>query len=405
MIRITMAALSVLSAAVAAADTSAKPSQYKTDMAAFLEELDNSYPFFELKGIREDWNALRPILTERAAACSTDSEFLGVVVDAIQGLRDSHVWVRDAKAELPPRPNRYYPGVSFMPATRGRVVVMWAGDTYAGTLKPGTVIARIDGRDARAYLEERGMAAWPTSFSSSPQRARLFEFRIPLQGDEGDSHTLTYLAEGEERELTVRCDTEARGWPHTYNLPAGLGRAGRSFYFTQLPDGAGYMYLRRVDESIHGGIRQAVDTFPDASGWIVDLRGNGGGGYDDALINQVKAMPRPVAVLIDAGCVSAGETLARDFVRYAGARLFGSATGGSSSSKRTWTFPSGIASVTLPTRSRWGIDGEPIEFNGIAPDVPVEAEPEDVAQGLNTAIRKAQEYLAEKTHLRTNAGG
>jgi C-terminal processing protease CtpA/Prc len=55
---------------------------------------------------------------------------------------------------------------------------------------------------------------------------------------------------------------------------------------------------------------------------------------DTALVEEIKRMKRPVAVIIDAGCISAGETLARDFKASTGARLFGSTTAGSSSSKK-----------------------------------------------------------------------
>ena len=162
---------------------------------------------------------------------------------------------------------------------------------------------------------------------------------------------------------------------------------------TRLPGGAGYMYIRRMDESTAPGIQEALAKFPDARGWVVDLCGNGGGGYDETLISAIKAMPRPVAVVVDAGCISAGETLVRDFVQYAGAKVFGGRTAGSSSSKRSWAFPSGVATVRFSTRSRFSYDRSPIEFNGVVPHMEVEAVPKEVAQGLNSAILRAEEYL------------
>jgi Peptidase family S41 len=371
---------------------------HETDLAAFFQEVDTTYPFFDLKGNREEWEQTKQRLATEVKQCASDTAFLGLVVEAIRTLHDSHMWIRDAKAEIPPLPKKYCPGVSFLPATKGRVVVMYAPEKHASELKTGTIISRIDGIHARRFLEERARNAWASSFSSSHQRTRLYEFRVPLKGEQGDTHTLTYLADREEQELTVTCDVEARGWPHTYNLPADMTRVGRSFFHTPLPSGAvyfAYCYLRRVDGSAVPGFQQAREAYPDAKGWIIDLRGNGGGGYDNALIDKFKALPRPVAVLIDAGCMSAGETVARDLRRYAEARLFGSRTAGASSSKRTWTFPSGIASVTFSTRSRWRGDGQPIEFNGIEPDIEVEADPEETAQGLNSAILRAEAYLEE----------
>ncbi len=44
-------------------------------------------------------------------------------------------------------------------------------------------------------------------------------------------------------------------------------------------------------------------------------------------------------------------------------------------------------------------DGQPIEYQGIEPDEYVEALPEDVARGLNTCIRCAEQYLLEEAAI------
>ncbi|MCC6680950.1 MAG: hypothetical protein IT445_08610 [Phycisphaeraceae bacterium] len=367
---------------------------YETDLAAFFQLIDNEYPFFELKHVGDDWQHAKSQLMQRARQCETDEQFLAIVLDAIRVLRDGHMGITQSKATLPPPPKSYYPGVSFLPATENRVIVMYAPRSLSAVLKTGTIVTRIDGEHARGYLDQRSEAAWQAGgFFSSPQRAKLFEYRLALCGQQGGKHTISYQGADGERTLDLECNLEASGWPHTYNTPSDLKQVGRSFFFTKLADDVGYMYLRRVDESVTQGIEQALREQPNAKGWIVDLRGNGGGGYDDKLIEQIKKMSRPVAVLIDAGCVSAGETLARDFQSQANARLFGSTTAGSSSSKRSWTFPSGIATLTLSVRSRWRNDRQPIEFNGIDPDVVVEASPEQVQAGADSVILRAQEYL------------
>lgn len=379
----------------AAAAAPAAPSNYATDMAAFIAEVDTAYPYLDLKGIRADWSAARVRLAAGAKACRSDTEFLGFVIDGMRCLRDAHMGLGDLKAKAPDSPPLYYSGVSFLPAVNNGVVVMAAPPAYEKALPVGTVVTEIDGKDARQVLDGRVKEAWARGGSfSSPQRARLFEYRTPLAGPKKDEpHRITYLAGKTKQTVVLTATIEVRGWAHVYNLPANLTRVGQSLYFTKLPGGAGYLYIRRADEGMGPGMAEALAKVPDAKGWIVDLRGNGGGGYDEAVVKAIQAFPRPVAVLIDAGCISAGETLARDFARYAGGRLFGTSTAGSSSSKRQWTFPSGIATVTFSVRSRFRTDNKPIEFNGIEPDVLVEEVPAEMARGGNSAILRAEEFL------------
>lgn len=372
-----------------------RTSTHENDLESFIQEMDNTYPFFELKGIRGDWEQTKNRLREKIKDCKSDEQFLKIVAEGVLCLRDSHMWFSDSKVPVPQRPTMYYPGLSFMPATNERVVVMSCREGLDPDLKIGTIVSKIDGKNARQYLEEQAKARWAEGGISGPQRARLFAYRIGLRSEnKSEKHLITILVDGKEREIELTSDIEAVGWPHWYNQPENLKQVGSCSY-TKLPSGVGYVYLRRVDGSTGPGLKEAFSTYSDAKGWIIDLRGNGGGGYDQALYDALQALPNPLAVLIDAGCMSAGETLARDFVQRGKARLFGSKTAGASSAKRSWTFPSGIASLSVPTRSRWGPDGNPIEFIGVQPHVNVEAVPEEVQRGLNSAILRAEEYLAE----------
>jgi len=395
LLAITLLAVAAVASPLAAPECrAATQAKYVTDMAAFFTEVDKTYPFFDLKGIRKDWEAAKKRVAAKIRTCRSDSEFLGLVVEAMKALRDGHMSLEDPKAEIPRSPAKYYPGISFLPGIKNTVLVMYPPKGSEAQLKTGTVVVAIDGKPARAVLDERVKRAWIAGgFFSSPQRAALFEYRTPLRGNQGEKHVIGYLDGRRPKRMTLTSTYEVRGWAHTYNMPKDLKQVGRSFWYTRLASGAGYMYIRRVDDSTTPGIKEALEKIPTARGWVVDLCGNAGGGYGESLIAAVKAMPRPVAVIIDAGCISAGETLARDFVNYAGARVFGSKTAGSSTSKKHWPFPSGIATVRISVRTRGGIGGKPIEFHGIEPHVKVEAVPQEVAGGFNSAILRAQQYL------------
>jgi len=144
--------------------------------------VDAAYPFFDLKGMRQDWDAKKAGLSTRAKAC-----------------RSQEAWA--------------------------------AGGSF-----------------------------------SSPRRARLFDYRIPFRGKKGESHTIVLQRATQTRQAVLRSTVEARGWPHTYNMPPGLTQAGESLHYAKLAGGAGYMYIRRVNESVEPGIARALEARPDAKG-------------------------------------------------------------------------------------------------------------------------------------------
>ncbi len=164
---------------------------YEADLEAFIGEVDANYPFFELKGIQEDWDLMKAELSKRVKTCRSDEEFLKIVVDAIRCVRDAHMGFRETRVDLPSPPAEYFPGISFMPATDGRVIVMHPPKGFEKRMPTGTVVTHIDGKDARTFLDERAKEAWNSGGSfSSPQRARLFEYRIPLRGKRGEKHAI-----------------------------------------------------------------------------------------------------------------------------------------------------------------------------------------------------------------------
>ncbi len=381
-------------AAAQKAKAAAYKKTYASDMEAFLKEAQANYPFWDLKDLRKGWKAKKKDLEKRAKKCKTDVEFIRLVYEGMGYLRDAHMYMTECAIEMPRGEPSYYSGISFLAATDGRVIVMHPPDGQGASLKTGMVVEKINGKPARKFLDARGEEIWEEGGGfSSPQRATLFEYRTALSGERGDKFEIVALDGKKKKKVKLSARTEISGWPRSYNMPPDLKRVGKSFYYCKLESGYGYMYLRRVDSSIPEGMKEALAKHADVPGWVIDLRGNSGGGYNDELINQVKAVGKPNVVIGDAGCISAGETLIRDFIRYADARFIGTRTAGSSSSKKEWRFPSGIATVKFSTRSRYGPDGEPIEFNGIVPHEVVEAVPEEVLAGKNSEILRAVEYL------------
>ena len=393
-ILIVAAATLTVAAVLPAQKRAAK--QRAADLNAFVKAMDRGYPFFKLKGIKKDWAKTTKDLRKRVRKARSDEEFMALVVDAMKCLRDGHMSITETTVQLKGEPS-FYPGISLIAATQERVAVLTTVPGLKRKLPVGTVITKIDGKPARAFLEQRSEQTWSAGgHFSSPQRARFFEYRLPLSGARGAKHTIHYLDGKQERRLEVKCRQEVRGWPHSHNLPEGLEQSAKSVWHGMV-DEIAFLYLRRMDASAEDGIAKAIAAHPDARGWVVDLRGNTGGGYDASLKQTIRKMQGPVAAIIDGGCVSAGETFTRDLVQICKARTFGGVTAGSSSSKQVFEFPSGIAKIRYSVRSRTGPDGKGIEYRGILPDKPVEADPELLAQGKNTGLEAALAWVAAES--------
>ena len=111
---------------------------------------------------------------------------------------------------------------------------------------------------------------------------------------------------------------------------ADLEQSAKSVYHTTLDDETGYIWLRRMDASAETGVQKSIEAHGDVSRWIVDLRGNTGGGYDASFKKLIAKLGKKVAVILDAGAISAAETFTRDLVNVCKARVFGAQSAGSS---------------------------------------------------------------------------
>jgi hypothetical protein len=369
-------------------DTGSEANIFIEGLASFIEEVDTNYPFFELKGTRKDWDSCKKNLIRRVKQCSNNNEFYGLLDEARRCLRDSHIRFSNLKGDYPQGKVRYYPGISFLPAIDNKVVIMWCADEYADKLPAGSVVTEIDGQKAHEFLEKEAEKSWKEGgYFSSPQRARIYAYRIPLEGKKNDTHKITIVKDRKPEIVTVVNKWEARGWPHTYAMPSDLKQLGNCRY-GKLSGGYGYIYLRRIGSKLVEAIDAALGSFKREVFDRFDKKKGPSPGIPFYLGD--------IVVLIDAGTMSAGETFARDLVNCADAHLIGSRTAGSSSAKKTWQLPHELGSVVFPVRSRWGFERQPIEYNGIAPNEVVEIIPSELQNGINSGIKRAEEYLDKK---------
>ena len=350
---------------------------------AFIKEVDNTYPFFELKGIRRDWNIYKKQAFEIIERCNSFDEFYRLLDEARHCLRDAHIGFRELKGTEPQTKPRFYPGLSFLPARNKQVVIMYCAKEYVAEIPMGSIVSEIDGSDARQFLEQAARESWSKGgYFSSPQRARLYAYRIPLQGQENDTNQITIMNEEKPQIVALVNKWKVGGWPHTYAMPQNRKRYGSCLY-GKSESGYGYICLRRIDSNLVKSIDAALHDFQGIQGLTVDLRGNGGGGYHREVFKRFNKKNGPLGgiafyggnmvVLIDAGTISAGEIFARELARSAAIILWVPPLPGHQVRNVVGSFlPHGRGIVVLPTRSRWGFDGQPIEYKGITPHRTVE---------------------------------
>ncbi len=169
----------------------------------------------------------------------------------------------------------------------------------------------------------------------------------------------------------------------------------------------GYIYVRRIRADLISKLDQAVGELKDATGLIVDVRGNSGGGFDAARSHRNFALddeepdrPRfggPMAILVDGRCISAGEGWTSWFIANKRAHVFGQATAGASSRKTNYRLKNGLYQVTFPVKAYRGFLDRPIERRGLEPDVPVMQNAADLEVGRDTVFETAREYLLDLT--------
>ena len=224
------------------------------------------------------------------------------------------------------------------------------------------------------------------------------------QTDQGTPVTLeAETPDGQARTFELSATQGVRYLPRLPVPIPGISDS-TSVGWTMLDGNIGYIYVRRIRGDLIERLDLAVKDLQDAKGLIVDVRGNSGGGFDSSRSHRNFApddteepqRPRfkgPMALLIDARCISAGEGWASWFIARDRARSFGQDTAGASSRKRHYVLKNGFYTVTFPVKAYRGFLDRPIERRGLEPDEPVVQNAKDLAAGRDTVLEAARDHL------------
>jgi len=400
------AELARMEAALPEAD---RKGSYQEAFFDLYRELGENYPCFELKEI--DWKAVGEELLPRAEGLETDEEFALLCVELVARLEDSHAYLSKGTAELPSIPfPRWDPGFACLIDDRDKPVVYYVdtgGPAEIAGLEVGMTVLSVNGQPAAKAMEAcMKQVARYQGYSSRRyleyQAARWFvrqmqrgaDVAVKVQDTDGKAHTFEMPATLDVRYLP-RLPVPIKGVSDS----AGVS-------WTMLPGEIGYIYVRRIRADLIEKLDRAVGELKDAQGLIVDVRGNSGGGFDagrahrnfapdDDQEPQRPRFDRPVALLIDARCISAGEGWASWFIAKGRARVFGQTTAGASSRKKTYSLKNGLYKVTFPVKAYHGFLQRPIERRGLEPEVALRQSARDLARRRDAVLEAAKRYLLE----------
>ncbi len=394
---------------------------YEADVDSALEELERHCGhFFKLKEI--EWRKVSKQFSKEAKQVETHQEHLVLLVRLLARLRDGHAQVRplsEAGKEVrwPEQPRQTGPGMFWCQSGKKILIKNAWGAAEGCGLQAGMEVLKVDGVKAAKWLEERIAERRDTRSFSTDQQAFFNTCHWGL-GDAVGTRLKVEVkdSKGKKRKRTITYSKNSTvPWGPAF-FPEGL-EGDKDVRWCVLPSGYGYIHLRRCPGDLPERIDEALAALKDPPGLVLDFRANGGGGFDhDAFMGRfvpageklsfaktyssAGATPYagPLVVIVDGNTRSAGETASGIFKEDGRAYMIGeSATAGMSSSKTTVELPSKLFSLYVSVASNKGRfnGGRGIEGIGVAPHEIVEYEAEDLAQGIDTLLARAEALLAD----------
>jgi C-terminal processing protease CtpA/Prc len=274
-------------------------------------------------------------------------------------------------------------------------------------------VRRVDGKDALEAIRETMRSVSRYHGYSSDRSLRYHAFRwFARRLERGQDVTIEVEApDGSRSTVTLPADRDVRYLPRLPVPHPGISDSA-NVSWRRLDGDIGQVYVRRIGPDLIARLDEAIGALRDARGLIVDVRGNSGGGFDakrahrnfvlDARSGE-SGWPRyegPIALLLDARCISAGEGWASWFVANDRARSFGETTAGASARKTVYTLKNGLYRVRFPVRPYTGFLDRPIERRGLEPDVPLKPSARDIAAGRDTVLEAARAWLDPRYRAR-----
>jgi carboxyl-terminal processing protease len=285
-------------------------------------------------------------------------------------------------------------------------------------LRPGDILRRVDGATIQQIEEEGKVFQMPPYNDRADAANRAMNVLIRTYGQPGTQISIVYQDDrGEHQVDLVRTMREGKSV-----LIEGVPPGFLEVESKRLANNIGYVRFNRFDPALLDRLLAAVDEQMDATGLIIDIRGNDGGffGVRKALLERLvrerrlfvrqesrrgadeiylepaaKVYGGPVVVLVDEFCASASEEFAGGLQAIGRAAIVGKRTPGQVLIADFKQLPNG-ATFVYPVAVTRLANGTVLEGRGVIPDIEVALDRALLLQGRDSQLEAAINYLKQK---------
>lgn len=385
-----------------------------------------------------DWEALRRELRPRAEAAASPGELRGVIREMLQRLGLSHFALIPSTADVPGTDQNLEADAGFDVRLAGGHLLVTRVEPGVPLVRPGwrlvtvgrtKVQALIDRLPGHAHPADPGSAGAATP--GADRLAAVEAWRVAqtlLRGPAGSKLDASF-DDGTGRIVTVAIDRrEETGEPVTVgSLPTMFVRVEAGLRRTPAGGRVGLIAFNVWMAAVDARVQEAVDTFRDADGIVIDLRGNPGGlaamlmGISGHFVSERKTLgvmktrdselrfmanPRivsargarvtpfagPLAILVDGMTGSASECFAGGMQSIGRARVFGQPSMGQALPALFDRLPNGDVLIHA-----YGdfvtADGTRLEGRGVIPDEVQPIRREDLLAGRDRPLEAALAWV------------
>jgi C-terminal processing protease CtpA/Prc len=408
----------------------------KKEIAALRDHLDRMYAHRtgKLQRASLDEDAVFAELEQRLLAATTWSRYDTAIYEALTRFHDGHLTYHPPSTAAPARGyTSFHIGLSTVLAGDHLLVsaIEDGSDLAKAGIKPGDEVLEVDGKPVADILAdevahrvwsrpESAKIGWVETWTAvlypkgDPPRERKLKLRLRSGGDKDlaivpkeapkvKRDAVTVTDDRGVAVVTIRSLTGGKKRAKQIDEALAKARSSRAMVIDLRGDRGGD--ITQVGERVVAGVAEgkgrlgtyrvllAPETVAGRAMWKSLVAGaDGWSGPQELTVDAQpagKGFHGPVAVIVDAGCVSTCELVAAALRGDVGAAVIGETTGGSSGAPIPFELPVTHGTVNIPTWDMIAADGKPVESDGVVPDVQSTPTADSLAMSEDLQMRAA----------------